>query len=328
MALDRFVDQEEDEFVTREERLRPFRDRAFVGPGGDLPGYEQARAQGYSPEAANIAARHGIQGGGVEETIGSPLERFERQEAQVLQFRPSAEGDVASRQFAENRQAAEMGLANRAENQIAQMRMRAGLSGSGVTGMTREEAFRRAEGGMNRMERGVNLEVRDRQDERANLTQRDVATTAGEAQLGVARYGAAAQRDVAGMGRDVDLAKLAQEGRLADALMGGAGFKTGPGGEAVYQDPRGQAQAMPGTRGEARVTLNEDGTRTVIQPDGTGRVYPGPRAGQSENDWLRELDEEAGNIPVMQSPEEARQRLRPGDRFKTPEGQELIVPRR
>lgn len=315
--LARRIAAEADAARARGEFRREFVDQGFVGQGsGDV--YEGARGAGFSQQGSNILART------MTGDVSRPTARYNEGQPGLDVGRFDADKGRATANVLAQSAAAEPDR-NFEQAMLAQRRMDE-LKGRVVQpGLTREEATRRFVQRQGREDANMNLErnraLRFRVEDMQQRGMTDRATMAGAAQQAVAATTARGQADVARIGADVDLQRLAQEGRLAEALMGEAGFRTGPGGEAVYQDPKGGATAMPGRPGQARITLNPDGTRTVIQPDGSARVFPGPRAGQSEDDWLRALNEEAGedDIPTVSSAADF-DRLPSGARFRDPNG--------
>lgn len=65
-----------------------------------------------------------------------------------------------------------------------------------------------------------------------------------------------------------------------------------------------------------------------IQPldPATISTAPRPTAGPTPGTATAPMPQQSGSLPVMQTPDEARAKLKPGDQFKTPDGRTLRVP--
>jgi hypothetical protein len=216
-----------DPYLTREEALRPYRNQAFTGPSGDLEAFEQTMAQGYSPEAANIAARHGIRGGSVQATVGEPEGKRWKRPVQY-DFNPNV-GQRESSMLAQR--AAMEPMQNRDMHRSALLdmvdtRQLRTAAGQGVT----REAAERARGGMVR--EGMES-ARLGMAERSRVDARDL----GMEEFRTSRYNTDATES--GLtGRNA--ATLA----LQERMMGQRGFQTDAQGNTVFQGPTGDVSVM------------------------------------------------------------------------------------
>jgi hypothetical protein len=122
-----------------------FRDVAFAGDGGGEI-YAGARARGFSPRAGNI----------LEQTMAGDVSVPEQPFAGLPEpraFVANSRTNRAAEEFAALRERNDRVLADNAAGRADESWLRSALTGQGVTGMTKEKAYRRAQDMLGREDR-------------------------------------------------------------------------------------------------------------------------------------------------------------------------------
>ncbi len=229
---------------------REFRDQGFLGEGrGDV--YGGARDVGFSPRASNILSE--TMSGDVSVPVG-----VQDAGLRMEGFDPSR-GRATAGLLAQTAAMEPERNFERAMNDRRRMLAMAEMDRAGGFGVSRGEARATRDEMLNRQRTQGNLTLQDRAIGMRGV----VADQERRATVGAAEAAAAGAQGVAQIGADADLARLAQEGRLADALREGAGFQSGPGGDTVFQGPLGTVDPLVANTPEARARtfvaqLNED----------------------------------------------------------------------
>jgi hypothetical protein len=207
--------------------VRPREDQKLI--------YDSMRSAGYSPEMGNIMARHGESG-----EIGARPGGA---------WQPPQEGPLVARgTTATTNQGIDFGAMEARYNNERIAGLTGGRMDQGAMGLTRDLRGMAGQGMTNEAQ-GRFMQNREADwSSRMDRTQRDQMFAKDDA---TKRFDIQSQANV-------KASEMALQGRLADM----SGFKSGPGGESVYQSPTGAVENMqPSEEQKARTTIgkmNED----------------------------------------------------------------------